>query len=62
MFTKSESAHLLEGLELLSAQKARFGRTQPQFAPIAISLQLEYDAIRLKLRSAPDETSIGQKK
>jgi len=62
MFTVPEKAHLLVAIDLLAAQKARFAKSQPEFLPIAEALNREYDAIRLKLRSAGDEAPSGVKK
>lgn len=62
MFTGAQKSHLLAGLDLLAAQKARFAKSQPEFATIADGLASEYDAIRIILRSSSNEASTPQKK
>lgn len=62
MFTREEKSALVAGLDLLSAQKERLGKAQPEFAPIADTLKLFYAQLRAKVGGVPDEAAVVQKK
>jgi len=61
MFTSSEKAMLISGLDLLAAQKSRFAKSQPEFGPIAADLEKQYSALRLKLGGLDEAPSSVKK-
>lgn len=59
----SDAKILIEGLDLLAAQKARFAKSQPEFRPIADRLAADYARIRAVLMTGvSNEAPTGSKK